>query len=132
MSGVSISGGDAPSPGSSAPEFPLSEEPFSPEFSSPGLSSSELSDPMEVARVLGYGSVAQTEDYFVAPRGYRQLAQVPRLPRKVSENLIRAFGSLESLLHATEHELELPVATWYRSPTPPVPYVPWSLATTAN
>lgn len=70
------------------------------------LSSSELSEPMEIARVLGYGSVGQIEDYFLVPRGYRQLAQVPRLPKKVSENLIRTFGSLDSLMEATEEELD--------------------------
>lgn len=70
------------------------------------LSSSELSEHTEIARILGYGSVGQIEDYFVTPRGYRQLAQVPRLPKKVSENLIRVFGTLESLLEATEEDLD--------------------------
>jgi diadenylate cyclase len=31
---------------------------------------------------------------------------VPRLPRKVAENLIQEFGSLEGLLDATEDELD--------------------------
>lgn len=70
------------------------------------LSASELSESMEITQLLGYGSVGQIEDFFVKPRGFRQLAQVPRLPRKVSENLVNEFGSLDSLLKATEDELD--------------------------
>jgi diadenylate cyclase len=66
----------------------------------------QLSDPVEITQLLGYGSVGQTEDYFVKPRGYRQLGRVPRLPRKVAESLIREFGSLEGLLDASEEELD--------------------------
>jgi diadenylate cyclase len=70
------------------------------------LSSEQLSDPVEITQLLGYGSVGQTENFFVKPRGYRQLEHVPRLPRKVAENLIQEFGSLEGLLDATEDELD--------------------------
>lgn len=70
------------------------------------LSSSELSESVEITQLLGYGSVGQIEDFFVKPRGFRQLAQVPRLPKKVSQNLVREFGSLDALLEATEDELD--------------------------
>ena len=70
------------------------------------FSSEELSDPMEITQVLGYGPVSQTEDFFMKPRGYRQLVRVPRLPRKVAENLIREFGSLRELLDASEEDLD--------------------------
>ncbi len=70
------------------------------------FSSDQLSDPIQIAQVLGYGSVGQTEDYFVKPRGYRQLERVPRLPRRVAESLIREFGSLANLLDASEEELD--------------------------
>jgi diadenylate cyclase len=70
------------------------------------LSYEELSDPVEITHLLGYGLVSQTEDFFLKPRGYRQLVGVPRLPRKVAQNLIDEFGSLESLLDATEEELD--------------------------
>jgi diadenylate cyclase len=66
----------------------------------------QLSEPMEITQVLGYGSVGQTEDFFLKPRGFRQLVRVPRLPRKVVESLIREFGSLAGLLEATESELD--------------------------
>jgi diadenylate cyclase len=70
------------------------------------LSYEELSEPVEITQILGYGSVGQTEDFFLKPRGYRQLVAVPRLPRKVAQNLINEFGSLENLLDASEQELD--------------------------
>ena len=70
------------------------------------FSSEQLSETMEITQLLGYGSVGQTEDFYLKPRGFRQLARVPRLPRKVAENLIHEFGSLEGLLDATEAELD--------------------------
>ncbi|MEW6636266.1 MAG: DNA integrity scanning diadenylate cyclase DisA [Actinomycetota bacterium] len=73
------------------------------------LSAEELSEPPEVTKItqiLGYGSVGQPEEFYLKPRGYRQLGKVPRLPRKVAENLIREFGSLEGLLEASEDELD--------------------------
>lgn len=66
----------------------------------------QLSDTMEITQLLGYGSVGQTQEIFVKPRGYRQLVRVPRLPRRVAERLIREFGSLEGLLEASEEELD--------------------------
>ncbi len=70
------------------------------------MSSEELSEPMRITQALGYGSVGQAEDFLLDPRGYRQLASVPRLPRKVTENLIREFGSLKELLEASEEDLD--------------------------
>jgi diadenylate cyclase len=70
------------------------------------FSAEQLSDPARIARALGYDSVDQLEDFFIKPRGYRQLERVPRLPRRVAESLIREFGSLEDLLDATEEELD--------------------------
>ena len=66
----------------------------------------QLADALEITQLLGYGPVTQTEDFFLKPRGYRQLGRVPRLPRKIAEKLIREFGSLEGLLDATEEELD--------------------------
>lgn len=71
-----------------------------------GFTSDQLADPMEMAQLLGYSSVGQSEDFFVKPRGYRQLERVPRLPRKVAESLIEEFGSLKELLEASEDELD--------------------------
>ncbi len=70
------------------------------------FTSEQLSDSMEITHALGYGSEGQTEDFFLKPRGYRQLERVPRLPRRVAESLIREFGSLKDLLEASEAELD--------------------------
>ncbi len=71
-----------------------------------GFTNDQLSDPTEMTQLLGYRSVGQAEDFFVTPRGYRQLERVPRLPRKVAESLIEEFGSLKQLLRASEDELD--------------------------
>lgn len=70
------------------------------------LSSEELSDAVEITQLLGYGSVGPSQDFFLKPRGYRQLVRVPRLPGRVAERLIEEFGSLDELLAATEAELD--------------------------
>jgi diadenylate cyclase len=70
------------------------------------LSSEDLSEPMTLAQILGYGSVDTTEEFFVEPRGYRQLVRVPRLPGRVAEKLIEEFGTLKDLLEASEENLD--------------------------
>jgi len=70
------------------------------------FSNEELSDPMEIAQVLGYRSVGPLEEFFLEPRGYRQLVRVPRLPGRVAEKLIEEFGTLRELLEATEEDLD--------------------------
>ncbi|CAA9436568.1 MAG: DNA integrity scanning protein DisA [uncultured Rubrobacteraceae bacterium] len=70
------------------------------------LSNEELSDPEEIAQVLGYDSAGPTEEVFLKPRGYRQLVRVPRLPGRVAEKLIEEFGTLKELLEATEDDLD--------------------------
>jgi diadenylate cyclase len=71
-----------------------------------GFSNEELSEPVEIAQVLGYGSVGPLEEFFLKPRGYRQLVRVPRLPGRVAEKLIEEFGTLRELLEATEEDLD--------------------------
>jgi diadenylate cyclase len=71
-----------------------------------GFSNEELSDPVEIAGVLGYSSVGSLEEFFIKPRGYRQLVRVPRLPGRVAKKLIEEFGSLRELLDATEEDLD--------------------------
>ena len=70
------------------------------------FTSEQLSNTMEITQLLGYGSVGQTQEILIKPRGYRQLVRVPRLPRRVAERLIREFGSLEGLLDASEEDLD--------------------------
>jgi diadenylate cyclase len=70
------------------------------------LSNEELSDPVELAQVLGYDDAGPLEEFFLKPRGYRQLERVPRLPSRVAEKLIEEFGTLKELLEASEADLD--------------------------
>ncbi|WP_298747408.1 DNA integrity scanning diadenylate cyclase DisA [uncultured Nocardioides sp.] len=70
-----------------------------------GLSPTELVDPAAVARVLGLGN-GEHLDGAVAPRGYRLLAKVPRLPGSVVDRLVDHFGTLQKLLSAGVDDLQ--------------------------
>ncbi len=69
------------------------------------LSPTELVDPASAARVLGLGT-AEHLDGAVAPRGYRLLAKVPRLPVSVVDRLVDHFGTLQKLLSAGIDDLQ--------------------------
>ncbi|SEC29899.1 diadenylate cyclase [Nocardioides exalbidus] len=69
------------------------------------LSSTELVDPAAVARAIGLGG-AEHLDAAVAPRGYRLLAKVPRLPVAVVDRLVDHFGGLQQLLSAGIDDLQ--------------------------
>ncbi|HET7387800.1 MAG TPA: DNA integrity scanning diadenylate cyclase DisA [Nocardioidaceae bacterium] len=68
-----------------------------------GLSSIDLVDPASAARALGLG---EHLDGAVAPRGYRLLAKVPRLPASVVERLVDHFDTLQKLLSAGVDDLQ--------------------------
>lgn len=61
----------------------------------------------DLARLLGYSTAAvgglATP---LVPKGYRMLSKIPRLPRAVSENVIRRFGNLQSIQSATLEQLD--------------------------
>jgi diadenylate cyclase len=59
-----------------------------------------------LAELLGYDRKMNTLDYPVAPRGYRVLGRIPRLPRLVAQKVILQFGGLEEILAAPNDELE--------------------------
>lgn len=69
------------------------------------LTSAELVDPAAVAKALGMGT-ADHLDGAVAPRGYRLLAKVPRLPGTVVDRLVEHFGGLQQLLSAGIDDLQ--------------------------
>ncbi len=69
------------------------------------LSPIDLVDPASVARSLGLG-VGEHLDGAVAPRGYRLLAKVPRLPASVVDRLVDHFGTLQKLLSAGLDDLQ--------------------------
>ena len=67
------------------------------------LSPTELVDPAAAAKALGLGDQL---DGAVAPRGYRLLAKVPRLPPSVVDRLVEHFGTLQKLLSAGVDDLQ--------------------------
>ena len=69
------------------------------------LNAAELVDPSAVAKALGVTS-GDHLDSAVAPRGYRLLAKVPRLPATVVDRLVDHFGGLQQLLSAGIDDLQ--------------------------
>ena len=68
------------------------------------LDSAALLEPLTVAKAFGFGH----EQHLDAPlntRGYRQVAQISRLPASLGARLIEHFGSLQALFSATSTEL---------------------------
>src|SRR6187431_3499033 len=53
------------------------------------LPQERLLEPEEMAVILGYPREANALDYTVAPRGFRVLAQIPRLPEAVVRSVVR-------------------------------------------
>jgi diadenylate cyclase len=70
------------------------------------IPSTDLVDLGSVAQALRIGS-DETLDTPVAPRGYRLLARIPRLPATVVDGLIEHFGSLQKLLAASMEDLQI-------------------------
>jgi len=72
------------------------------------LDSSQLLDLSLIARVLGLGGrQGEALDSAIAPRGYRMLMRIPRLPASVVSALVEHFGSLQKMLSATIEDLEV-------------------------
>src|SRR6202012_253086 len=70
------------------------------------LTHQDLLDFGRLAELLGYDRKLNTLDYPVAPRGYRRLGRIPRLPKLVVASVVRGFGGLDELLAANDAELE--------------------------
>ena len=60
----------------------------------------------ELAELLGYARDTNPLDHNVAPRGYRVLQRIPRIPDPVIRHLVRDFESLEALVRASHRDLE--------------------------
>ena len=65
-----------------------------------------LLDFEELAEVLGYPRDTNPLDVSVAPRGYRVLRSIPRLPESVIRHVVRDFGSLDAIIRASHRDLE--------------------------
>jgi diadenylate cyclase len=68
------------------------------------LTTEDLIDPAEVAHALRLSTSAL--DAAVAPRGYRMLSKIPRLPDHVVQNIVGQFGNLQKIVRATIDDLD--------------------------
>src|SRR5688572_1076440 len=59
-----------------------------------------------LAEMLGYDRKMNTLDFPVAPRGYRVLGRIPRIPKLVVQKIVHEFGGLEQVLAASDETLE--------------------------
>lgn len=69
------------------------------------LGTAELLEPSVVARALGF-TPHEHLDTRISTRGYRQVAQINRLPTAFGHRLIEHFGSLQALFAASTSELQ--------------------------
>lgn len=60
----------------------------------------------ELGALLGYPPDANPLDYTVAPRGYRVLSHIPRVPDAVVRHVVRDFATLDAVIRASHRELE--------------------------
>jgi diadenylate cyclase len=70
------------------------------------LEADELLALGRIGEVLGYARDGNPAEEHVAPRGYRMLRKIPRLPHNVIVSLVGRFGRLESILSASKRELD--------------------------
>ncbi|MFW6237845.1 MAG: DNA integrity scanning diadenylate cyclase DisA [Halanaerobiales bacterium] len=69
-------------------------------------SSDEMLDMNTISKALGHGVNVNSLDLSIAPRGYRILKRIPRLPVPVIENLVEHFGSLKKIINASPEALD--------------------------
>ncbi len=60
----------------------------------------------ELLAVLGFPATTNPLDHSVAPRGYRVLSHIPRLPDGVVKRLVASLEGLEGVVGASQRELE--------------------------
>ncbi|HEY7195781.1 MAG TPA: DNA integrity scanning diadenylate cyclase DisA [Gaiellaceae bacterium] len=67
---------------------------------------SKLLEVEELTDLLGYPRNANPLDQTVAPRGYRVLSHIPRLPDGVIRHVVRDFETLDAVIRASHRDLE--------------------------
>jgi diadenylate cyclase len=65
----------------------------------------KLLEPEELMELLGYRN-ANPLDLTVAPRGYRVLSHIPRLPDGVIRHVVKDFETLDAVIRASHRDLE--------------------------
>jgi diadenylate cyclase len=71
------------------------------------LDDTELLNLTAIAKAFGYPAKPEALDQHLAPRGYRLLARIPRLPATARKQLVEHFGALQCLLAATLDDLRV-------------------------
>ena len=66
----------------------------------------KLLDLTILGQALGQAASNDGYEELVAPRGYRLLSRIPRLPERMVERLVTKFGSLQRLMSATLEDLD--------------------------
>jgi diadenylate cyclase len=59
-----------------------------------------------IASILGYPRAVNPLDYSVAPRGYRVLRHIPRVPEPVVKRVVLNLEGLDAIVRASHRELE--------------------------
>ena len=70
------------------------------------LTYQELLEFETLAELLGYPGSVNPLDHAVAPRGYRVLSHIPRLPEGVIRRIVSRLDGLEAIVRASHRELE--------------------------
>jgi diadenylate cyclase len=66
----------------------------------------QLLDFERLAELLGYPRDVNPLDFSVAPRGFRVLSHIPRLPEQVIKQVARDMSGLDSIVRASQRDLE--------------------------
>ncbi len=70
------------------------------------LTPEQLLDTSLIAQTLGYSASVETTELHVEPAGFRMLRHIPMLPGTVINRLVERFGTLKTLLEASETQLD--------------------------
>ncbi|QKS69674.1 DNA integrity scanning protein DisA [Paenalkalicoccus suaedae] len=70
------------------------------------LSNDELLDDQVIVKLFGYTKIVNLAEHPIAPRGYRILNKIPRIPPMVINNLIDQFEKLPEMTKASIEELD--------------------------
>jgi diadenylate cyclase len=70
------------------------------------LSYPKLLEVEELTELLGFPRNSNPLDQTVAPRGYRVLSHIPRLPDSVIRHVVNDFESLDAVIRASHRDLE--------------------------
>lgn len=70
------------------------------------FSTDDLLDYQQIVKLLGYTGGNDLLEQSVAPRGYRVLNKIPRIPYGIVQNLVYHFGTLSKVVLATIEELD--------------------------